>query len=148
MLVSLASAAAPENTAPPFSLPDAEGKQVSLSDFQGKPLVLHFWASWCPYCRKLQPGLERLSLKYRDQGLIVLGVSFREDEGVQPQAVLKRRGHTFKTLVDGDEVASAYGVRGTPTTIFITRQGKIVGVTNSSDPADPILERLSTAILE
>ena len=147
-IASLAVIAAPGQPAPPFALSDASGKQVSLSDYQGKPLVLHFWATWCPYCKKLQPGLERLSLKYQDQDLVVLGISFLEDEGVQPQAVLTRRGHTFKTLIDGDDVASDYGVRGTPTTIFVSRHGEIAGITNTSDPDNPVLERLATSILE
>ena len=92
-------------TAPGFTLSDADGKQVSLADYKGRPLILHFWATWCPYCKKLQPGLQRLSDEFEDQGLALLGVSFREDEGVNPQAELTERGHSFKTLVKGIEIA-------------------------------------------
>ena len=132
--------------APEFALRDSNGTMVSLDDFAGKPLVLNFWASWCPYCKKLQPGLETLAATYAEQGLTVLGVNFREDEGVLPQEILKQRGLTFKTLIAGDDTARDYGVQGTPTTFFIDRKGEIIGVTNSSDPQDPELTRLADAI--
>ncbi|MEE4660984.1 MAG: TlpA disulfide reductase family protein [Halieaceae bacterium] len=134
--------------APDFVLEDASGELVSLKDFHGKPLVLHFWARWCPYCEKLQPGLQALADARAGQGLVLLGISFREDERVAPQAVLASRGLRFKTLVDGDEVADMYGVRGTPTTVFIARDGRVVGMTHSSDPADAVLTRLADKIAQ
>ena len=134
--------------APGFSLADAEGNQRRLEDYAGSPLILHFWASWCPYCKKLQPGLEGLAEKYKTKGLVVLGINFREDEGVLPQAVLADRGLSFLTLIEGDEAAQAYGVKGTPTTFFIDRDGQIVDVSNTSNPNDPILTSLSEAITE
>ncbi len=134
--------------APDFVLPAADGTLVSLKDFRGRPLVIHFWATWCPYCRKVQPGLQALADKHADQGLVLIGISFREDEGATPQAVLDERGHRFTTLLDGDEVADMYDVRGTPTTIFLSADGTVIGATHTSDPADPILERLAAESLE
>jgi peroxiredoxin len=142
----LTPALASAETAPAFSLHDASGENVSLADFEGRPLVLHFWATWCPYCKKLQPGLERLGQEYRDRGLVVLGISFREDEGTRPQEVLEKRGLTFQTLVEGDSVASLYGVRGTPTTFFINRAGEVVAVSNTSNPDDPVLGQHADSI--
>ncbi|MEM8660137.1 MAG: TlpA disulfide reductase family protein [Pseudomonadota bacterium] len=130
-------------SAPGFTLMNAEGDKVSLTDFQGKPLVLHFWASWCPYCTTVQPGLEALIEEYADDELVVLAVNFREDDGVQPQAVLAGRGLTFSTLLQGDSAAIAYGVRGTPTTFFINAEGEIVGMTNTSKAEDPELRSLA-----
>jgi peroxiredoxin len=147
-LMSLVSIGAWADTAPAFALPDANGKQVSLSDYQGQSLILHFWATWCPYCKKLQPGLEAVAQQYEEQGLVLLAVSYNEDEGAEPQAVLRRRGLHFKTLVDGDAVAGLYGVPGTPTTFFINRKGEIVGKTNTSNPEDPVLQRLALVALQ
>ncbi len=148
-IVLPASAGAPVGgKAPHFVLPDAGGELVSLKDFRGKPLVVHFWATWCPYCKKVQPGLQALADKYASQGLVLIGISFREDEGTEPQTVLEQRGHSFTTLVEGDEVAEMYGVRGTPTTLFIDAGGTVVGATHTSDPADPILERLADQLLQ
>jgi cytochrome c biogenesis protein CcmG/thiol:disulfide interchange protein DsbE len=136
--VLLSANTAQAEIAPGFSLQNAEAETVSLSDFAGQPLVLNFWATWCPYCRKLQPGLQDLQKQYAASGLVVLGISFREDEGVKPQDVLDNRGHSYMTLVDGDAVATHYGVKGTPTTFFIDRQGNIVGRTSTSDIEDPV----------
>ncbi len=146
LVVALLGSTAHAETAPSFTLLDAQGVQVSLSDFRGKPLVLHFWATWCPYCKKLQPGLERLARAHASSGLVVLGISFREDEGAQPQAVLRERGLTFATLLAGEQVAQAYGVRGTPTTFFIDRKGAIVAMTQTSGPDDPVLQRHAALI--
>ena len=54
------------DTAPDFTLSEADGNEVSLADYKGRLLMLHFWATWCPYCKKLQPGLQRLSDVFED----------------------------------------------------------------------------------
>ena len=146
-LLVFAAVPAWSESAPEFALKDSAGNTVSLEDFKGKPLVLHFWVSWCPYCKKVQPGLERLVGDNTQHDLKLLGISFREDEGVVPQDVLTQRGHTFKTLVFGDDIARAYGVKGTPTTFFISRNGELVSVTNTSDPNSPELARMAAAIV-
>ncbi len=134
--------------APQFVLPAADGELVSLKKYRGKPLVLHFWATWCPYCKKLQPGLQALADEHAEQGLVVLAISFREDPGSEPQSVLESRGLSIMTLVEGDETATMYGVKGTPTTYFINRKGRIVGKTHTSDPNDPVLQSLAAEILK
>ena len=131
--------------APDWVLLKADGESVSLSDLRGRPVLLHFWATWCPYCKRLQPGLNSLYNEYRDQGLEVLGISFREDEGAEPQAVLNERGVDFLTVIDGDDVAAAYGVKATPTNVFIDRDGNITTIIADSDPENPAFE---SAVLE
>lgn len=142
------SSAVHAQPAPDWELKDAAGNTVRLADFRGKPLIMHFWATWCPYCKKLQPELDRLYLKYRDQGLALIAVSFREDEGAEPQTVLEKRGHHFKTLVNGDEVARLYGIKGTPTTLFMDKIGRIVLTTSTSNADDPTLEETARLLLE
>ncbi len=127
--------------APGFTLKNSRGQDVSLSDYQGKVIILHFWATWCPYCKKLQPGLERLYQSYKGQGLELLGISIWEDEGADPQGALAERGHSFMTLLEGGEVAKRYGVKGTPSTFFIGRDGQVAGVYMDSNPDDPVLEQ-------
>lgn len=146
-LAALAGASVGDK-APPFVLAAADGELVSLNDYRGKPRVLHFWATWCPYCEKVQPGLQALADAHGDQGLVVIAISFREDPGTRPQAVLEARGLSLRTLVEGDETAAMYGVKGTPTTFFINRKGRIIGKTHTSDPADPVLEKLAAEILQ
>lgn len=129
---------------PEWVLKTQDGMEVNSKNFQGKPLILHFWATWCPYCKKLQPTLDRLQKEYGDQGLQVLAVSIREDEGAKPQDVLDERGFTLKTVVEGDELAAdVFSVAGTPTTFFIGPDGKVLGSTMQSDPNDPQWETVA-----
>jgi len=128
--------------APDFTLKDASGEDVSLSDYRGKVVILHFWATWCPYCKRLQPGLDALYKKYQQDGVELLGISFSEDADADPQGTLVKRGHKFKTLLKGGRVAGLYQVSGTPTTFFIDRNGLLRAVTMSSDPDEPGLEKM------
>lgn len=134
---------------PEWQLYNEAGQLVKSSDFLGKPLVIHFWATWCPYCKKLQPGLDKLYQKYQVDGLQMIAVSIREDEGAMPQKELDNRGMSFKTLINGEDMArSLFNVSGTPTTVFIDKTGHIVGSTRISDPNDPRLEKIVKYTIE
>ncbi|MCY7296120.1 TlpA family protein disulfide reductase [Alteromonas sp. a30] len=127
---------------PEWELKTADGEVVKSTDLLGKPVILHFWATWCPYCKRLQPAFDRLNEKYKDQGLQIWAVSFSEKEGAKPQEMLNERGHTFKTLVDGDRVAiGQFQVNATPTTYFFYADGSMMGMTQSSDPENPGLDK-------
>ncbi|MBL4823559.1 MAG: TlpA family protein disulfide reductase [Colwellia sp.] len=127
-------------TTPPWQLSTQAGKSISLSDYQGKPVILHFWATWCPYCKKLQPKLVELENKYQSSGLKIVSISFNEDDGATPQDEINKRGYDFITAVKGELVAKRYGVRGTPTTFFINRQGKVIYKSTSSNVNNPKFE--------
>ncbi len=133
---------------PEWQLFNAKGTLIKSSDLLGKPLILHFWATWCPYCKKVQPGLDTAYKIYQDRGLQLIGISFREDEGVKPQTVLDKRGLSFQTLIEGDYVAKTlFGVKGTPTTFYINAKGEIVKRSNSSNPNDPEIEETIALLL-
>jgi len=135
------------NQAVDFSLSTELGQVISLSDYKGKPLVLHFWATWCPYCKKLQPSLDKLYIKYQTQGLEMVAISFWEEDGADPQAELSKRGMNFITLINGDNIAKQYGVKGTPTTFFINSSGEVLYKSTNSDPDNPKLEQAVQAII-
>jgi thiol-disulfide isomerase/thioredoxin len=134
--------------APNFTLKTGAGQLVSLKEYKGKPLVIHFWATWCPYCKKLQPGLDKLYLKYKEQGMEMIAISFWEEDGATPQAELKSRGMHFNTLVLGEKIAKLYKVSGTPTTFFIKKNGEILWRTSDSNPNNPKLELAIKTIVE
>ncbi|NQZ31893.1 MAG: TlpA family protein disulfide reductase [Oceanospirillaceae bacterium] len=134
LVIGIFSLSAHAAKAPAFILFDQAGSSISLDSYRGSGLILHFWGTWCPYCKKLQPGLERLSRKYKNAGLKVLAVSIRESEGANPEEVLKALNITFKTAVNGDKVAKMYGVVGTPSSYFISRDGMLLWTTHSADP--------------
>ncbi len=115
-------------SAPDFVLKDISGKEVTLSQFRGKVILLEFWATWCPPCRAAVPELNSVQEKYSGKGLVVLGVSL--DEGENLPAKLSSFSKEFKVnyrLLIGDEkTEAAYNVRSIPMTFLIDRQGKIV----------------------
>ncbi len=116
LLLSAAPASAAE-LAPNWSLESAEGEMVRLSEeVRRQPVIVLFWATWCPYCKALMPHLQSIRTEYGDQ-IEVLAVNFRE-EG-DPVGVIREAGYDFTVLPDGDDVAAAYGIWGTPGVIVV-----------------------------
>lgn len=126
--------------APNWQLTTQDGESITLNQFHGKPVILHFWATWCPYCKKLQPVLVEMQNKYADADVTIVGISFNEDEGAMPQDELNSRGYNFVTAVNGSSVAELYGVSGTPTTFYLGRKGQVIYRSSSSDITDPRIE--------
>jgi len=114
--------------APAFTLDrlDRDG-QLDVGDLKGKAVVVNFWASWCVPCRDEAPVLQKTYERYRDQGLVVLGVDvndFRQDA----RRFMKRYGLTYPVVYDGKgSTVGKWGVRGFPETFFVDRTGKLVG---------------------
>lgn len=133
--------------APHWNLKTQSGQALSYTQFSGKPLVMHFWATWCPYCKKLQPGLEQLYQAHQKSGLNMVAISFNEDADATPGDVLAKRGISFATAVDGDNIARQYGVKGTPTTFVLDAAGRIQFVTHTSDPGDKALKQAIQKVL-
>ncbi len=112
--------------APDFVLKDLEGKDVKLSDFKGKVMILDFWATWCPPCRKEIPHFKELYDKYKAQGLEIIGVAL-DQEGV---SIVKPFAESNKInyicLIGNEKVVQDYGgIRGIPTTFVIDKNGNI-----------------------
>jgi cytochrome c biogenesis protein CcmG/thiol:disulfide interchange protein DsbE len=114
------------NPAPSFTLQDLNGKQVSLSDFRGKVVVLDFWATWCPPCVKEIPHFIELYEQYKDKGFAMVGISVdREGVSVVKSFAGKHRINYPILMTDG-QVDKAYGgITGIPTTFVIDRAGNI-----------------------
>lgn len=146
-LTGTATANEQKQMMPQWQLNTQDGWEIGSDNFKNKPLIVHFWATWCPYCKKLQPGLQRLKDLYKSEGLEVIGVSFREDPGTQPQTVLQSRGLDLITAVDGENLAAQLSISGTPSTLFVYPSGEILGVTRTSDPNDPALDKAVNILL-
>jgi peroxiredoxin len=113
---------------PPFSAQTVTGQAMSLADFQGRVVLVNFWASWCVECRPEMPLFERLHQDFAAQGLTVLGINFRE-EPQRMQQYAKELGLTFPLVLDPQgEISRVYGVIGLPTTFLVGRDGRPVAM--------------------
>lgn len=123
----LEAASVSGRTAPNWTLRDASGQPVSLSQFAGHPVVMDFWATWCGPCKIELPWWQQLQKQYAGQGLVIIGVS--EDSSVADvQKFLKETPVNYKIVWDGGDAGlqAGYGTPfGLPTTLFINRAGKI-----------------------
>lgn len=109
--------------APLFTLQDLNGKQVSLAEFRGKPVVINFWATWCGPCRMEIPHLEYLSKKYEDRELVVLSVN--NESNHQTVRDFAQSQISYTVLLDGRAQFLDYGVKGIPCTYYIDKNGVI-----------------------
>ncbi len=110
--------------APAFVLLDGEGAAVRLSDFRGKTVFLHFWASWCKNCREEMPFIQDLyERKKSDPDFVLISVVYREDPA-ETLRFMEANGYDIPLYTDpGEEAARAYGVTGVPETFVIGADG-------------------------
>ncbi|MDI6728480.1 MAG: TlpA disulfide reductase family protein [Thermodesulfovibrionales bacterium] len=109
--------------APEFSLKDLNGKNVRLSDFKGKVVLVNFWASWCPPCKMEIPGFQKIYTAYKDKGFTIIGIS---TDDVSP-SFIKDMGMTYPVVMADDKVIRDYGnISGIPTSFLVGRDGRII----------------------
>lgn len=127
------SASGPEaminQQAPDFTLPDPSGKQLSLSSFKGKYVLVDFWASWCGPCRQENPNVVKAYLKYKGKNFTVLGVSLDKTKDAWLKAIADdglNWSHVSDLKFWESAVVPLYGISGIPTNILVDPQGKIV----------------------
>ena len=112
--------------APDFTLTTFKGTTISLEDLRGKPVVINFWASWCPPCRIEAPLIERTWRAYKKRGLIFLGVNI-QDRKEDALNYIREFAVTYPNGPDPTgEISIDYGVSGLPVTFFVSRDGEIV----------------------
>jgi len=123
LLLPLLAMGQANSLAPDWALVSAQGETVQLSEeIQEQPVVLLFWATWCPYCKALMPHLHSLRLEHGDK-IKILAVNFRDDG--DPVEFIKDAGYDFTVLPGGDDVAAAYNVYGTPGLIIVDQEQNI-----------------------
>lgn len=109
-----------------FYLRDLDGELVRLSDFQGKVVLLNFWATWCKSCLKEMPSMEQLYQAYRDKGLEIVAVSVDTASPANVRAYVEKLGLTYPILHDRDSLINRlYNNPGVPSSYLIDKQGKL-----------------------
>ena len=133
--------------APEITLPDMEGKMVSLSSFRGKFVLLDFWASWCQPCRGENPNVVAAYRKFKDKNFTVLGVSLDNQKGTWDKAI-KDDSLSWTQLSDlsgwKSTAVVTYGVHSIPANFLIDPTGKIIG----HDLRGSQLEEVLTEVLK
>lgn len=132
-------------TPPEFELADLEGNIRQLSDYEGKPVVVNFWGTFCPPCVKEMPEFERQYQKWKDEGLVVLAINLSEDT-LTVNNFVRRFELNYPILRDVNrKTERSYGLKSYPTTFFIKPDGSIaeikVGGMTEAD-IDERIERL------
>ncbi len=118
--------------APGFELNNLEGRKVRLKDYRGKVVLLNFMATWCHWCRKEMPSLQKLYDRFKDKGFVIVAV-FSDREGAKAVVpFVEKSGYTFfgnSGLLDPTgRVDTMYRITGTPTSYLINREGNIIGM--------------------
>jgi len=130
-----------------FTLTDLQGKSWHLRDLAGKVVMVNFWATWCPPCRKEMPDLQALYEKYKDQGFIVLSISDEEAAKVSP--FIAERKITYPVLLDpGRKVNDLFIVDGIPKSFVYDRSGKLVAQSIDMRTRGQFLQMLGLAGLQ
>lgn len=130
-----------------FTLADLQGKPWHLRELQNKVVLVNFWATWCPPCRKEMPDLQALYDKYKDQGFVVLSISDEESAKVAP--FIAERKISYPVLLDpGRKVGEAFVVEGIPKSFVYDRSGKLVAQSIDMRTKGQFLSMLAQAGLQ
>lgn len=113
--------------APDFSLTSFKGENITLSQLRGKVVIINFWASWCPPCREEAAYLERTWRKYKDQGVVFIGVDYAD--ATEPAlAYMKEFDLTYFNGPDlGTRISQKYYIKGVPETYYVAKDGTLRG---------------------
>jgi cytochrome c biogenesis protein CcmG/thiol:disulfide interchange protein DsbE len=132
----------PGEPAPDFSLRRFDGTEVALRDLRGQVVVLNFWASWCSPCREEAPALQAVWEEYRDRGVVLLGVTYKDAEAASRKFV-ETYGLTYGNGFDVQgRISRAYGVVAVPETFIIDRDGNVAWLYIGPVEADVLSQQL------
>jgi peroxiredoxin len=134
-------------TAPNFSLKDADGNPVRLSDYRGKVVLVNFWATWCGPCEVEIPWFVEFEQKYKDQGFAVLGLSMDDNGWKAVRPYIASHKINYRVMIASEVVSQQFGdIEALPTSFVLDRQGRIatnhVGLVDKRDYQNDILKLL------
>jgi thiol-disulfide isomerase/thioredoxin len=133
--------------APSFVVTTLDGKEVSLSNYKGKTLIVNFWATWCGNCKLEMPWLAKLREKYATQGFEVLGIVTDNAPPSKVSVLAEKYGVHYPILMCNHKTAQAYGgLPALPASFFINRRGIIVAVMDGADSEQQIEANIRKAL--
>jgi thiol-disulfide isomerase/thioredoxin len=133
--------------APEIMVSDPDGKQIALSSFRGKVVLIDFWASWCGPCRKENPNVVKVYQKYKDKGFEIFGVSLDKEKGAWLQAIAADKltwKHGSELAFWNSSFVKTYNITGIPNTVLVDKNGIII----AKDLRGAQLEQKLTEVLK
>ncbi|MDO4522901.1 MAG: TlpA disulfide reductase family protein [Eubacteriales bacterium] len=126
---------------PDFEMTLLTGETVHFSDYEGKKILLNFWATWCGPCVGEMPALEQLAQEYSEE-LVILAVNCAEDQGTVSQFI-EKNGYTFPVVMDNEEKIQAVfgGISSIPVTAIIDEEGYLVDASTGAQDADTMYKK-------
>lgn len=125
IIAAIAANSGSSGNAPNFTANTLSGETVTLSDYQGKVVMLNFWATWCPPCRAEMPSIQAAFEQYEDEGFVVLAVNNAES-AAQIIPFANNLALSFPILLDTNaQLQRVFGIQGYPTSVFINAEGNI-----------------------
>ncbi len=112
-------------TAPDFTLNDTQGRPVTLSEYKGKVVLLDFWATWCPACQSEIPWYLEFEKKYKDKGLVVIGVAMDKEGLKVVQPYMQQKQMDYTVVLGSDDLGPQFGFKTIPVTFLIDKSGNV-----------------------
>jgi len=133
--------------APDFSLYTLDGEEVKLSDYFGKIVILDFWATWCPPCRKSIPDLISIQNEYKDD-LVIIGISLDQPSSQgELQPFIESYGINYPVVLGTNQVVAAYGnIQAVPTSFIIDQEGNIINKHVGLVPKSTLVEEINALL--
>lgn len=131
--------------APAWTLKNSTSKVRTLAGYRGKVVVMDFWGTWCPWCVKAMPAIQKVHEKFKDKPVAILGMNYEGDPKADPMAFMKKNGFTYEVIFKAETIAEKYKVRGWPTLYVIGADGKVLFAESGFSPD---LEAKLTEVIE
>jgi len=112
--------------APAWTLKNSALKERTLAGYRGKVVVMYFWGTWCPWCVKAMPAIQRVHEKFKGKPVAILGMNYEGDPKADPMAYMKKHGFTYEVIYKAETIQEKYKVQGWPTLYVIGADGKIL----------------------
>jgi thiol-disulfide isomerase/thioredoxin len=132
-----------DNKAPDFTLKSFDGKTVKLSDYKGKVVIIDFWATWCPPCRKGIPDLISIQNEYKND-VVIIGISLDSEKTLKDvPGFVKSYGINYPIVYGDEKVVTAYGgIEGIPTAFVVDKKGNVVDKHVGLVPKDTYVNKI------
>ena len=139
--------------APGFSLKDADGATVNLADYQGKVVLVNFWATWCGPCELEIPWFVEFEQKYKDRDFAVLGISMDDDGWKSVKPFIASHKINYRVMIGSELVSQQFGnIEALPTSFILDRQGRIavshVGLVDKRDYLHEIIKLMDSPTMD